>query len=142
MDRIQKKFDWWCSAEDEVKNVVVMMCYQLGIRGFSGFRKTIEHLENKRYGKAAAEMLDSKWAREQTPQRALRLSNMIKNLSDVNDKLMDLNKKNKDMEEPLKKVEQQQNNIFLGSTSDLQKLLKEKDEKIVDAPSTELPRES
>ena len=55
---------------------------------------------------------------------------------------MDLNKKNKDMEEPLKKVEHQQNNIFLGSTADLQKLLKQKDEKIVDAPSTELSRES
>ena len=82
-------------------------------------------------------------ARESEHPRAFEvLSNMIKNLSDVNDKLMDLNKKNKDMEEPLKKVEQQQNNIFLGSTSDLQKLLKEKDEKIVDAPSTELPRES
>ena len=82
-------------------------------------------------------------ARESEHPRAFEvLSNMIKNLSDVNDKLMDLNKKNKDMEEPLKQVEHQQNNIFLGSTADLQKLLKEKDEKIVDAPSTELPRES
>ena len=82
-------------------------------------------------------------ARESEHPRAFEvLSNMIKNLSDVNDKLMDLNKKNKDMEEPLKKVEQQQNNIFLGSTADLQKLLKEKNEKVVDASSTELPRES
>ena len=82
-------------------------------------------------------------ARESEHPRAFEvLSNMIKNLSDVNDKLMDLNKKNKDMEEPLKKVEQQQNNIFLGSTADLQKLLKENDEKVVDASSTELPRES
>ena len=82
-------------------------------------------------------------ARESEHPRAFEvLSNMIKNLSDVNDKLMDLNKKNKDMEEPLKQVEHQQNNIFLGSTADLQKLLKEKDEKIVDASSTELPRES
>ena len=82
-------------------------------------------------------------ARQSEHPRAYEvLSNMIKNLSDVNDKLMDLNKKNKDMEEPLKKVEHQQNNIFLGSTADLQKLLKQKDEKIVDAPSTELSRES
>jgi len=84
-------------------------------------------------------------ARESEHPRAFEvLSNMIKNLSDVNDKLMDLNKKNKDMEEPLKKVEHQQNNIFLGSTSELQKLLKEQnEEKVVDAqPSTKLPRES
>ena len=79
MNRIQKKFYWWRSAEDEVKNVVVEMCYQLGLSGFSKFKKTIDHLENKRYGKASAEMLDSKWAK-QTPNRAIELSNIIKNL--------------------------------------------------------------
>ena len=82
-------------------------------------------------------------ARESEHPRAFEvLSNMIKNLADVNDKLMDLNKKNKDMEEPLKKVEQQQNNIFLGSTADLQKLLREKDETVEHVSSTELSRES
>ena len=58
------------------------------------------------------------------------LSGMIKNLSDVNDKLMDLNKKNKDMNrEEVKQVAgQTTNNVFLGSTADLQKLLQnEKD---------------
>ena len=79
MNRIQKSFSWWRSAEDEVKNVVVEMCYQLGLSGFSKFKKTIDHLENKRYGKASVEMLDSKWSR-QTPNRALELSKIIKNL--------------------------------------------------------------
>lgn len=41
--------------------------------------KTISHLENKRYGKASVEMLDSRWAK-QTPNRAIELSNIIKNL--------------------------------------------------------------
>ena len=76
---IQNKFDWFKSAEDEVKNVVVEMCYQLGVSGFSKFKLTIDHLENKRYGKASAEMLLSKWAK-QTPNRAIELSNIIKNL--------------------------------------------------------------
>ena len=79
MNRIQTKFHWWRSAEDEVKNVVVEMCYQLGLSGFSKFKLTIDHLENKRYGKASAEMLLSKWAK-QTPNRAIELSNIIKNL--------------------------------------------------------------
>ena len=79
LNRIQTKFYWWRSAEDEVKNVVVEMCYQLGVSGFSKFKKTIDHLEHKRYGKASAEMLDSKWAK-QTPNRAIELSNIIKNL--------------------------------------------------------------
>ena len=56
------------------------------------------------------------------------LSNMIKQISDVNDRLMDLNKKNKDLQSSAKSgapksIENQQNNIFLGSTADLQKLL-------------------
>ena len=79
MTRIGKTFVWWRSADSTVKDVVVEMCYQLGVSGFSKFKKTIDHLGNKRYGKASAEMLDSKWAR-QTPNRALELSNLIKNL--------------------------------------------------------------
>ena len=79
MTRIGKTFVWWRSADSTVRDVVVEMCYQLGVSGFSKFKKTIDHLENKRYGKAAVEMLDSKWAR-QTPNRALELSNLIKNL--------------------------------------------------------------
>jgi len=63
-------------------------------------------------------------ARESEHPRAYEvLSNMIKNLSDVNDKLMDLNKKNKEMTQQPKQVENQQNNFFVGSTADLQKML-------------------
>jgi len=79
MNRIQKTFVWWRSAEDEVKDVVVEMCYQLGLSGFSKFKKTIKYLETKQYGKASVEMLDSRWAK-QTPNRAIELSNIIKNL--------------------------------------------------------------
>ena len=79
MNRIQKTFIWWRSAEDEVKNVVVEMCFQLGVSGFSKFKKAIDHLAHKRYAKASVEMLDSRWAK-QTPNRALELSNIIKEL--------------------------------------------------------------
>ena len=79
MKRIGKTFSWWKSADSDVKDVVVEMCFQLGVSGFSKFKKTINHLENKRYGKASVEMLDSRWAK-QTPNRAIELSNIIKNL--------------------------------------------------------------
>lgn len=65
-------------------------------------------------------------ARESEHPRAYEvLSNMIRNLADVNEKLMDLNKKNKDLIQPTKQIENQQNNIFVGSTTDLQKLLQQ-----------------
>jgi len=61
------------------------------------------------------------------------LSNLIKNMADVNDKLMELNKKKKDLD---KKEEQKQvgnttNNLFVGTTADLQRLLRD-DEQVID----------
>jgi hypothetical protein len=78
-------------------------------------------------------------ARESEHPRAFEvLSNMIKNISDVNDKLMDLNKKNKEItKEEVKKVGNTTNNLFIGSTTDLQRLL-QNEEKVIEG---ELERE-
>ena len=64
-------------------------------------------------------------ARESEHTRAFEvLSNMIKGISDVNDKLMDLNKKRKDInKEEFQQIEHQTNNLFVGTTTDLQRLL-------------------
>ena len=69
-------------------------------------------------------------ARESEHPRAFEvLSGMIKNVADVNDKLMDLNKKNKDISaEEIKKIEQTTNNLFVGSTAELQRMLQDNDE--------------
>ena len=66
------------------------------------------------------------------------LAGMIKNLSDVNDKLMDLNKKNKDINrEEVKQVAgNTTNNVFLGSTADLQRLLQNEKDIIDVTPTT------
>ena len=65
-------------------------------------------------------------ARESEHPRAFEvLSGMIKNISDVNDRLMDLNKKKKDLDrkEEIKNIANTTNNLFVGSTSELSKLL-------------------
>ena len=69
-------------------------------------------------------------ARESEHPRAFEvLSGMIKNVSEVNDKLMDLNKKNKDISaEEIKKIEKTTNNLFVGSTTELQRMLQDNDE--------------
>lgn len=53
------------------------------------------------------------------------LSGLIKNTADVNDKLLDLNKKHKDIntKEKPQQVGQTTNNLFVGSTTDLQRML-------------------
>lgn len=78
-------------------------------------------------------------ARESEHPRAFEvLSGMIKNIADVTDKLMDLNKKHKDIVKEDKPEQKQitNNNVFLGSTTELQKFLKN-EEKVIDADSIE-----
>tara|TARA_B110000093_G_C12969371_1_gene411460 strand:- start:5093 stop:5491 length:399 start_codon:yes stop_codon:yes gene_type:complete len=68
-------------------------------------------------------------ARESEHPRAFEvLSGMIKGISDVNDKLMDLNKKQKEITKEDAPSESSSggttnNNLFVGSTTDLQRML-------------------
>jgi lysozyme len=75
--KVNKKFAWFRYMPPKVKDVVMEMCYQLGVTGFSKFKKTIAYLQNKQWEEASVEMLDSLWA-NQTPNRAKALSNIIK----------------------------------------------------------------
>lgn len=75
-------------------------------------------------------------ARESEHPRAFEvLSGMIKNISDVNDKLMDLNKKKKDIYKEEQKAlphNTTNNNVFIGSTADLQRMLLQDEKDIID----------
>jgi len=92
-------------------------------------RETLFDLINK--GRDALEDM-IQVARESEHPRAFEvLSGLIKNVADVNDKLMDLNKKHKDInakEKPLLPQGQTTNNLFVGSTTDLQRLLHQQNE--------------
>ena len=74
------KYDWFLSAPQEVKDIVMNMNYQLGVSAFSKFKKTIKYIKVKDYKSASTEMLDSKWARDDTPGRAKELSDRMKNI--------------------------------------------------------------
>ena len=76
-DMIKIKFKWYGYMPQEIKDVVMEMCYQLGVGGFSKFKKTIAYLQNQQFHDASVEMLDSLWAK-QTPNRAKELSNRVK----------------------------------------------------------------
>jgi len=76
-DRVENKFSWFKYMPPHIKDVVLEMCYQLGVTGFSKFKKTISYMQDKKWGEASEEMLDSLWAR-QTPNRAKALSNIVK----------------------------------------------------------------
>ena len=80
LERIIIAFQWFEDSPQEVKFVVSNMCYQLGLRGFSKFKKTIYLLETGQYEEASIEMLDSLWAK-QTPNRAKELSETLRNIN-------------------------------------------------------------
>jgi hypothetical protein len=66
-------------------------------------------------------------AQESGHPRAYEVAvNAMKQVADTTDKLIDLQKKMKDLEAPTKqKAGSTTNNLFVGSTADLQKMLKE-----------------
>ena len=77
LEKVNKKFTWYKYMPPEIQDIVVEMCYQMGVYGFSCFKKTIAYLQDKQWEKASIEMLDSRWA-IQTPNRAKELSNRVK----------------------------------------------------------------
>jgi len=74
------KYDWFLPAPQEAQDIVMNMNYQLGVTAFSKFKKTIKYIKVKDYKSASTEMLDSKWARDDTPRRAKELSDRMKHI--------------------------------------------------------------
>lgn len=94
---------------------------------FEYSKKTYYDLINKG-NDALEEMIEVARALEH-PRAFEVVSGMIKNISDVNDRLMDLHNKKKKLIEPTKGEEPKQvtNNtaVFMGSTTDLQKMIQD-----------------
>ena len=67
----------WVAGIDEVRQRVLLdMSFNLGIVGLLGFKNTLATIQAGDYQRAAAMMLDSRWAK-QVGARAERLSRMM-----------------------------------------------------------------
>jgi lysozyme len=75
--RVVRQFPFFDDCPEEVQDVLMEMCFQIGVKGVSKFSKTIDHIMRKDYRSASSEMLLSKWA-TQTPNRAKKLSDQMK----------------------------------------------------------------
>ena len=73
--------DIYLEQPAEVKAILISMAYQMGYQGLTKFHNMWNSLDVKDYEMAADEMLDSKWAREDSPARALRHSIVVRTLS-------------------------------------------------------------
>ena len=68
----------WRQMENARQAVLLNMCFNVGARSLRGFGKMWQALSLGNYGKAADEMLDSKWARKDVPRRAAKLAKQMR----------------------------------------------------------------
>ena len=68
------RFDSFTEAR---QRALVNMCFQLGTMGLSKFQKMIAGIMRDDWATARVEALNSKWAREDSPERARRVAAML-----------------------------------------------------------------
>lgn len=71
------KLPWITQAPDAIQEVLLNMCFNLGLAGLLQFTTTLGHMQAGEYEQAEMAMLDSKWAR-QVGKRASRLGEMVR----------------------------------------------------------------
>ena len=77
-----RRLSWTLGSQPpEVLHVLTCMVFQLGHAGTRGFRKMMAALRRRDYAAAGAEMLNSKWAKKDTPARAERLAGVVAGLA-------------------------------------------------------------
>ena len=57
--------------------VLLSMAYEMGTKKLDKFKKTIEYILSDEWSEASIEMLDSVWARDESPERAMRYSTIM-----------------------------------------------------------------
>ena len=70
--------DWFLEKPQAIQEVLINMIYQIGFSGVKRFRKTIQYIKDDNFLMAGEEMLDSKWAKSDSPNRAKELSEIVK----------------------------------------------------------------
>lgn len=74
---LDARLPWWRQMNDERQNVLANMAFNLGISRLLGFVNTLALMKAGRFDAAAAEMLNSTWAR-QVGNRAMRLAAVMR----------------------------------------------------------------
>ena len=70
--------EWFSDKPQHIQEVLINMIFQIGFSGVKKFRKTIKYIKDDNFLLASEEMLDSKWAKSDSPNRAKELSEIVK----------------------------------------------------------------
>ena len=70
--------NWFPEKPQKIQEVLINMIFQIGFSGVRKFKKTIQYIKDDNFLLASEEMLDSKWAKSDSPNRAKELSEIVK----------------------------------------------------------------
>lgn len=76
--RLRAELPWFSGLSDARQRALTNMAFQMGVDGLLGFKTTLALMQAGRFDEAAEQALKSKWA-QQTPARAKRVTDMIRN---------------------------------------------------------------
>lgn len=74
---LDKRAAWWRDLSYPRQRVLANMAFNLGIEGLLSFKRTLQAIQEGRYGFAASGMMNSLWAK-QVGDRASRLAAMMR----------------------------------------------------------------
>lgn len=72
-----KIYSWFCELDQVRQEVIIELCFNIGIHGVLEFQNTIKSLEQKDWESASNNLLNSEWANE---VGEIRSQNMAKRL--------------------------------------------------------------
>ena len=78
IEEVKRRLPWVSKLHFIRAAVLYNMAFQLGINGLLNFKNTLRLIESGNFELAAQEMLNSLWAKSQTPERAKRLSEQMR----------------------------------------------------------------
>ena len=75
--QLDNNLPWWSALDDDRQNVMLDMCFNMGIQTLMTFTNTLAHIEAGEYDEAADGMAASRWAK-QVGNRAVFLENAMR----------------------------------------------------------------
>ena len=78
VDQLEEAIPFINKLDTVRQDILINMCFNMGLVGLLKFKKALLLVKSGDYQKASIEMLDSKWAKYDVPERALELSTQMK----------------------------------------------------------------
>jgi len=76
-DELDRRLPWWRTLSDNRQRILLNMAFQMGVSGLLNFKQTLASVRAGEYRTARLQMLDSTWARTDSPNRARRLADRM-----------------------------------------------------------------